>query len=104
LRAAFAADDPPGLAARRRDEPGVEARGLFDTLDALEQRREDLLKDFRGEVFVEAGAAGDGVDEALVALDERLPGRLVAAPAVQQQLLIRSLHLVSVSAGVGAPA
>jgi hypothetical protein len=70
----------------------VEARGLLDALDALEQRGEDLLEDFRREVFVEAGAAGDGVDESLVAVDERLPGRLVTAPAVQQQLLVRSLH------------
>jgi hypothetical protein len=59
----------------------VQALGLLYVFKFLKERRENFLKDLGGCVFIETRAAGNRVDETLIAIDERFPRSRVAAPA-----------------------
>jgi hypothetical protein len=61
---------------------------LLDAIELLNQRDEDVLEDVGGEVIVQARATRNGIDQPLVASDQRLPGGSIAPPAGQHQRLI----------------
>jgi hypothetical protein len=66
-------------------QPGAHAFGLVDALQVLYEQSEGALEDIGALVVVEAGAPRDGIDEALVAVDQALPGAGVTLAAGGQQ-------------------
>jgi hypothetical protein len=74
-----------GLALGGGDDPGLQARGVDDPGQVRHEAAEHRLENVGSGVVVVADAADDGVDQPLVALDQRLPGLGVALAAAGYQ-------------------
>ena len=71
--------------ARGGDQPGPDAFGLFYALDPENQTFPCFQKHVVGLVSGQAHAHGDGVDQALVAMDQDFPGPLIATLAQKDE-------------------
>ena len=80
LLEAVTAERPQALAARRRVDPRAERERVAHAVEVAEQPQPRLLRDVVDLVGAEAVGAGDALDAAAEAGDERRPRRLVAAP------------------------
>ena len=76
--------------ARQLGDPGADRLVAPEPAQVLVDAREDLLEDVLRVVLREPECLdGDGIDVAGEALDELVPGRLVAGPAACHELRIR---------------
>src|ERR1044072_9473802 len=67
--------------------------GIRDVVQLLEQCREYFLKNLTGLILVETRAPGNRVNQALVSINQNLPGRLVTFATRIQTLSVSGLHV-----------
>ena len=77
---------PPGVAPCARSQPRCQAVGIGDCVETGDEPEEDRLGQIFCLVPVEALAPSDREHVALIPIDERLPGALIASTALGNQV------------------
>src|SRR5262245_18060811 len=82
----------PGLAPRGCNQPRLKSRRIFDVVQLLKERCEDILKNLGSLIFIEARAKRDRINQALIAPYKFFPCKLVPAAAREYQLHVALFH------------
>src|SRR5215213_2266203 len=83
----------PRLAARGRNQPGLQSFRFIYVVQFLKKGCEYVLKDLGSIIFIESGTKRNRVYETLVTQYQFLPRNLITASAGQYQLQVALFHL-----------